>query len=111
MKTPDLYENKLGSVNLIASEYGNGKTDLDTLARQLVEKQEAIFKKAIDNHLADWKLSDLEGRLRSTIFSNKLTVYYLDDVAILEIHNPPETWITQKEYSYQINAEIEYKFL
>ena len=82
----------------------------DNLFSQLMEKRERILKQAINNHLADWSLSDLKGRLRSEEFGGVLTVYYLDDKPILEMRKE-EGCASTKQYSTEYIAEIRFKYL
>lgn len=111
MITPDIYEKDLGKFHLDKANYSSSKLIQDSLARQLLNEQELVINRAIRNHLANWKISDLEGRLRKEVLNYGLGVYFLDNVAILEMHEKPETYAITKERTTLINAEVKYRFL
>ena len=99
-----------GNVSLVADQYRSSKSIKDNLASQLMEKKESILKQAIDNHLSEWTLIDLEGRIRCEEFGGVLTVYYLDDEPILEMRRE-EGCVSMSQYSTKFNAEVRFKFL
>lgn len=108
---PNIYEKDLGKFQLDDANYNSSKLIQDSLANQLLKEQELIIERAISNHLANWKISDLEGRLRKEVFNNGIGVYFLDDVAILEMHEKPETYALTKDRTTLVNAEVNYRFL
>tara|TARA_R110000850_G_scaffold248096_1_gene372998 strand:+ start:89 stop:526 length:438 start_codon:yes stop_codon:yes gene_type:complete len=110
-----IYENLLNKLErkqrtLISESTIKANSIEDGLVSQLLRKRELILKQAIDNHLGDWVLADLEGRLRSEEFSGKLTIYFLDDKPILEMAKV-ESYISSNGHSVGFNAEETYKFL
>ena len=110
MKQPNFNVELDGKAIYSASQYCNTKTIQDNLASQIMEKRERILEQAINNHLAGWTLSDLEVRLNSEEFGGELTVYYLDDNPILEMRKE-ESYVSPKQYSVEINAEVRFKYL
>jgi len=84
--------------------------DFNKPMEQELEKKEALVMQAIDNHLADWSLSSIYGRVRSENHHSGVTVYFLDDKPILELRNS-ESRISLSSTPTELNTNISYRFL